>query len=321
MARSTASRKYQLTINNPIEHGFTHESIKQILSCFSGLEYFCMCDEEGKEGTLHTHVYVLFGNGVMFTTLQKRFYGAHIEPANGSNQENRDYIRKEGKWLEDDKHDTNLIDTFEESGELPPDKATGKKETAAIYEMVKNGASDFEILEAFPNAMNKLDKIERTRQTLLAEKWKSEFRPMHVTYLWGETGVGKTRSVVQEHGYENVFRVTNYAHPFDGYKGQPVIVFEEFRSSLPITEMLIYLDGHPVSLPCRYADKQACYTTVYIVTNIPLEKQYPQIQADNPETWAAFKRRIHKEKCMLPTVEGDFFDWTKELPEEGESLV
>ena len=30
--------------------------------------------------------------------LQRRFYGAHIEAVRGTHRENRDYIRKEGKW-------------------------------------------------------------------------------------------------------------------------------------------------------------------------------------------------------------------------------
>ena len=36
MAREKAFRKYQLTINNPTEHGFTHEVIKSTISSFSG---------------------------------------------------------------------------------------------------------------------------------------------------------------------------------------------------------------------------------------------------------------------------------------------
>lgn len=312
MARSQANRKYQLTINHPLEHGFHHEGIKQILSDFPSLEYWCMCDEVGREGTPHTHVYTVFKNAVMFHTLQKRFYGAHIEPANGSNQENRDYLRKEVKWAEDEKHETNLIETFEESGELPPDRAAGKKERAAIYKLVKNGASDFEILEEFPNAMTILDKVERTRQTIQAEQYKNDFRDMKITYLWGETGVGKTRSVMEEYGYSNVYRVTNYAHPFDTYKGQDVVIFEEFRSSLPISEMLVYLDGYPTMLPCRYADKQACFKQVYIITNIPLSKQYPNVQLEEPKTWEAFERRISDKKQAFPPVKAD---WTEDLPD------
>jgi len=42
-----------------------------------------------------------------------------------------------------------------------------------------------------------------------------------------------------------------------------------------------------------YNDKVACYTTAYIITNIPLYEQYPQIQQTQPEMWNAFLRRIH----------------------------
>ena len=91
----------------------------------------------------------------------------------------------------------------------------------------------------------------------------------------------------------NVFRITDYLHPFDLYKGQDVILFDEFRSSLKIQDMLNYLDGYPLELPCRYANKIACYTKVYLISNISLESQYMNIQLDSPETWDAFLRRIH----------------------------
>ena len=69
---------------------------------------------------------------------------------------------------------------------------------------------------------------------------------------------------------------------------------EEFRSSLKIQDMLNYLDGYPLKLPCRYANKIACYTKVYIITNISLSEQYESIQSEHLETWQAFKRRIKK---------------------------
>lgn len=117
------------------------------------------------------------------------------------------------------------------------------------------------------------------------------------------------------YGYSNVFRVTNYTNPFDSYKGQDIIIFEEFRSSLQITDMLNYLDGYPVLLKSRYNDKQACYTKVYLITNIPLEQQYPQIQLDSPKTWNAFRRRIHGVVCKMPTG-SNTLAWTDEPYEE-----
>ena len=112
------------------------------------------------------------------------------------------------------------------------------------------------------------------------------------------------------YGYSNVYQVTNYEHPFDTYKGQDVIIFEEFRSSLKIDDMLKYLDGYPLMLPCRYADKVACFTKVFIISNIPLKQQYPNIQVDNPETWAAFRRRIHSVEQMKRE-----FEWLPDDPD------
>ncbi len=177
--------------------------------------------------------------------------------------------------------------------------------------MVREGKNNAEILEAIPAAYSKLNYIEQARQTLLEARYKDSPRDVHVTYLWGDTGTGKTRGVMEKYGYSNVYQVTDYAHPFDNYKGQKVIIFEEFRSSLKIEDMLKYLDIYPLQLPCRYANKVACYTEVYILTNIPLDKQYTHVQQDSPKTWAAFQRRIHEVEFKgnpFPILEDDSFD-------------
>lgn len=293
MPRNPSSRKFQLTINNPLDHGFNHDRIRAILSEFPGTVYWCMCDEIGEQGTPHTHVYVTFKNSVMFDTLHRKFYGVHIEQAKGSHKENRDYVRKEGIWLNDAKHETSLIDTFEEFGELPADRSRGETQAEQIMQFVKDGRTNAEILKACPTAYSKLHYIEQARQTLLEERYKNEWRDLEVTYIWGETGSGKTRSVMETYGYPNVYRVTDYTHPFDSYKGQDVILFDEFRSSLTLADMLKYLEGYPIGLPSRYANKIACYTKVFLISNIPLERQYANVQVDEPESWNAFRRRIH----------------------------
>ena len=306
MARSKAYRKFQLTFNNPQEHGYTHEAIRNTLQDISSVIYWCMCDEEGS--TYHTHLYVAFENAKEFSMMQRRFYGAHIEGARGSHRENRDYIRKEGKLRDSEKSETNKPETFEESGELPEESDRRVKQSETILAMVENGATNAEIMRECPSAMLHLPRIEQARQTLLEETYRKAFRELKVEYIWGKTGVGKTRKVMELYGYENVFRVTNYAHPFDGYSGQDVIVFDEFRSSLPLSDILCYLDGYPLMLPCRYADRVACYTKVYILSNIPLEKQYPNVQLEEPASFDAFKRRLTSVyRMQAPLPNGELF--------------
>ena len=56
--KDTQSRKWQITINNPVEKGFTHESIRVILFSMKSVVYWCMSDEIGENETYHTHIYL-----------------------------------------------------------------------------------------------------------------------------------------------------------------------------------------------------------------------------------------------------------------------
>lgn len=265
-----------LVINNPLEKGITHDTIKEELQKIKPIVYYCMSDEiGGKEQTHHTHIYIICSSAVRFSTVKNRFNTAHLEIAKGTSSQNRDYVFKSGKWENDKKAGTKIPDTQEEWGELPAERQGARNDLADLYDMIKDGMSNYEIINESPEYLLLLDKVERTRQTIREEEFKTTFRKLEVTYIWGATNTGKTRSIMEHYGYENVFRVTNYMHGgFDNYHGQSVIVFEEFRSSLKIQDMLCYLDGYPVELPCRYVNKVACFTKVYILSNINLTEQY-----------------------------------------------
>lgn len=294
------SRKWLLTINNPVDKGYTHEFIKSQLSKIKSCVYWCMSDEIGLMGeTPHTHVYIACSSAVRFSTLHKKFEGAHFDVAKGTSQENRDYVFKSGKWANTEKEDTRVEGTQEEFGEIPVERQGKRNDLEDLYDMIKQGMTDYEILELCPQYMLNMDKIERCRQVVTEEKYKNEWRTLHVTYIYGETGSGKTRSVMEKYGYDKVYRVTDYEHPFDGYKGQAVLVFEEFRSNVRIGDMLNYLDGYPVELRCRYANKIACFTEVYIISNVSLRDQYTDIQRLQGETWKAFLRRIHDVEIFI----------------------
>ena len=64
--------------------------------------------------------------------------------------------------------------------------------------------------------------------------------------------------------------------------------------------MLNYLDVYPLTLPARYNNRTACYTKVYITSNLPLEEQYREIQRFQWETWRALLRRIQTIIEYLP---------------------
>ena len=294
MNENARSRKWQLTINNPLDHGFDHESIKEQLLKFKNLIYYCMCDETGEEGTFHTHVYFQCSEGAKFTTVKRRFPKAHLEYVKGTAQENRDYIRKEGKYLGTVKAETNHINTFEEYGELPVErKYQNSNEYADLLDMMKDGMSTYQIIEECPQYLLQLDKLERAILAIRKEKSKNEWRDVVTTYIWGPTGTGKTSYVMNMYGYSNVYRVTDYGHPFDGYNGEDIILFDEFHNSLNIHDMKKYLDGYPVEFPARYANKQAMFHRVFLTSQWDLKRQYMYEQREDELSWGALLRRIH----------------------------
>jgi hypothetical protein len=290
------SRKYQLTINNP-KMDFSHEKIKEIINnSFPSTVYFCMADEQGQ--TFHTHLYLLFSGGVRFSTIKRHFPTAHIEAARGSSLENREYIAKDGKH--GDKTDTKIEGSFEEWGVMPAERHGGICIEAEIIERIQDGANNAEILIEFPHFFRALRDVEYVRQTLKNEEYREKWRDLEVTYIWGQTGTGKTRFVMEGCGYSNVYAVNTYKHPFDGYAGENVILFDEFNSSFRIQDMNNYLDGYPLSLPARYSNKQACYERVFIISNLPLREQYTLEKNTQMEIWMAFVRRIHNVIIFMP---------------------
>lgn len=122
MNDKTRSRKWLLTFNNPEKFGFSHDNIKAALSTIKNLGYWCMCDEIGEEGTYHTHLFIYRKDALRFETIKKKFPTAHIDYCLGTTQDNRDYIRKEGKYKNTHKAETNLRNTFDEFGECPQEE-------------------------------------------------------------------------------------------------------------------------------------------------------------------------------------------------------
>ena len=290
------SRKWLLTINNPLDHGMTHDEIIDRAQKFNP-DYVCLADEIGASGTLHTHVYLYSSSPMRFGTVKKRFPTAHIDKATGTSKEIRDYVCKQGKWADTDKAKTSIEGTFKEFGELPDEATEKSPKYAKLLQCVKDGMTNQEILAIDPSFAFHLEHIDKLRQDIRFEKYLNENRFIKVHYLYGDSGTGKTRSIYEKHPAEEICRITHYPSrgnvQFDAYKGQSVLVFEEFHSEIPISMMLNLLDIYPLMLPARYHDRIACYLTVYITSNIPLEEQYKDIHKDKPETWNAFLRRIH----------------------------
>ena len=263
-----------------------------------------MADAIATTGTHHTHIFMFSPSPVRFSTIKARFPTAHIEKAYGSARTNRDYITKSGKWADTAKAETSVIGAFEEWGNLPAEKEEESPEMFALIQELREGKTIMDIVDENPKLAFRIRDIEILRQTILEEKYSAENRKLEVTYLYGASGTGKTWGIFAKHDPRSICRITDYGGKngvrFDAYHSQDVLVLEEFHSQIPISAMLNYLDIYPLTLPARYTDRVACYTTVYITSNIPLSEQYMDIQRYQLETWRAFLRRVQNVIEYLP---------------------
>jgi hypothetical protein len=275
------SRNWILTNNYKDEEPINDKELLEYIQNITGLVYTAFQLEQGENGTKHHQIYISFENAKSFDTIKKHFSKAHIEPVKGTPQQASDYCTKQ----------ETRISMAQIYGEIPQQ---GKRnDMKDIYQMITDGATRKDIREAYPSQyLRYKNKIESVIDELREEKFKNVFRQLEVRYLVDSPGVGKTRYIMEKYGYENVYRVSNYKNPFDSYNGEDVIIFEEFRSSLPIEQMLNFLDGYPLRLPARYNDKVACYTQVYIVSNWDYYQQYEKVRETHLTTAQALDRRI-----------------------------
>lgn len=293
MNDNSQTRKYNLTLNNPIKYGFTDEKIRETLESLVSVDYYCMCHEKGS--TEHVHIFLYARSPIRFRTIKRKFPTAHIERGRGTVQENRVYFQKTGKWENTEKAKTVVKDSFFEFGEIPVEASEKAPKQFELLQLIKNGESTMDIIKNNPQYAFKGKDIDLLRDIYLNDKFSRTNRNVTVTYIWGNTAVGKTRYIYDSFDAIDICRITNYRNGkvnFDAYHSQDVLVFDEYRSQIPISEMLSYLDNYPLRLPARYSDRTACFSKVYILSNISLQEQYPHIQVSEKETWSAFLRRF-----------------------------
>lgn len=246
-------------------------------------------------GTKHLQGYVYWTNAVTGKGAQKRLglsHGEfHAEAQRGTHAQASDYCKKEG----------NIAFVH---GDIPDPADRAESAWDYILLMIEDGKSDFEIMKAYPAHFARCKAGITAIRSELAFQKVGEFRDVQVTYIWGETGTGKTRSILESADHpSDVYKVVDYKHPFDNYRGQSIILFDEFRSSIRLEHMLNYIDGYIVELPCRYHNKVAMWDKVYIVSNIPMEEQFPSFQDYNAsigkkQSWDAWLRRIDAQVHM-----------------------
>jgi len=175
--------------------------------------------------------------------------------------------------------------------ENPDDKK--QTNTEKFFNRLHDNATNMELQKEFPTlyAQYGVDKIEKFRQDYVKEKYGNDDRDVKVTYVYGETRLGKTTFVRDRHDKKDICRVTNYkTGTFESYNAHKVLVLDEFTGKMDIDFINNLLDRLPLELPARYSNRTACFTDIYIISNLPMSELYKDAPT---EVRKAFVSRFH----------------------------
>ena len=281
------ARTWILTINNPEQNdGAFNEYCKSL----EHVKYFIFQRERGEQGTEHFQLYIEFSIGKRFETVKGYFPKAHIEKRNGTKTQARDYCSK---------RDTRAGDVYE-YGKFVEERT--RTDITDFLELVNTGADNMTLQKLYPALYTQfgVDKIERFRQDKLQHEYGGKMRDIKTTYVYGKTRLGKTTYVYDLHNLKDVCRVTNYkVGVFENYRAQKVLLLDEYIGQFDITFLNNLLDRLPIDLPARFANRTACFDTVYIVSNLPIAELYKDEQTKTPEVYRAFLERVHDVICFV----------------------
>lgn len=253
----------------------------------------CLCIIMQKEVCPETHRdhiqgYIEWKSRTTFEKAHRLIYGS----AKGDNNKTTAWIKKaEGSYEDNKKYCT------KQGGRDAFEKGVGKKkgqgsrtDLAVAAEMIKDGAGMREVAQEHPTTFIRNFKGLAAYQYVLTP---DRVDAPKLYYVFGESGVGKSRSIREFHTSEKVFTKTDDGKPWmDGLTPRhEVLVLDEFTGKTPIPEINRWCDYGPCQCEIKGGYVKLNVKFVYIVSNFSLEDVY---RNKAPQEYAPLIRRIRE---------------------------
>jgi hypothetical protein len=282
---SSKNRSWMLTI--PVE-GNPQEEVEEKLKNY----IYIGQQEKGRQtGYLHWQVYIENKTMIKFSTLKNKFPTAHLEVRHNSREACYEYCTKSDTAVSGTRICNGTINVVESK--------KPKVDVEMAVDLMKRGSSYEDVIVEYPSLAHYTKYLKEVYGIIQKRRFGRSERPVEAFYIYGEPGAGKTKYIYNKYGYDDVFVVSNWTHPFDSYENEKVLVLDEFYDSLPFEYLLKILEGYPLELDARYGSKWACYTKVFIVSNRELSDQYGHMVYKEPERMNSLYRRIKHNYDMI----------------------
>lgn len=296
-------RNYCFTINN-----YTEDEIQAFteIDC----KYVVYGKEKGdKCGTPHLQGFIAFDskrtiNGIKSNRkgneiCRAALFRARLEETYGTIEDAINYCKKgeqpKQEWEELKEKGANWgknADVYERG--IRPHQ--GKRyDLEKVYNECKEGKSVDQICWDNPGTYNLCYK---TLQTLEDIRLRNMRRTEQTQGIWifGESGSGKSKyAYTQEEPY--------YSYPYDGkwwdnYRGEPLVIIDEFRGGIAFSELLRMCDRNPNYQVCRRNRPAMPFVSKKVLITSPLRPEFVFTNLHFDDKWSQFYRRFKVYECV-----------------------
>lgn len=285
--------RWSWTLNNPTDQEKTHlmslTNSSTNGSKETGIVYIIIGQEKGSQGTVHLQGYTEFSSRMRMSQVKKLLGDRiHAERSIADATKNKEYCSKENNLLlEWGVPRPRRGHNAKEAGRARASQLDDRLGT--IKEILDEGGtledcweSDFAGMVRYGRGIYEYALMKRSQR-----------KPPKVTVLTGAAGTGKTRFV---YDHARIFYDDDiWSYPgagwFDGYIGQKVVLFDDYRGDIPIELFLKVLDRYPIRVPVKGGFRHWKPEVIFITSNESW-KQWYGLRLDRG-TEAALRRRFH----------------------------
>lgn len=281
------ARYWCFTLNNPSPGELDK------LTASAHLQYLVYQRERGESGTEHFQGYIQLTTQLLLSTLKKLVPRAHYAISKGTPVEARNYCMKE---------DTRIGETVE-LGEFQEIAQGNRSDLALVQLDLDRGMRQDEYASRhFATFVRYPKLVENYAAAKIRPRTGKEEIVVH--FYYGIPGSGKSRLAFltarlwgieqwKLHGGQRGFYVFDLKQWFDGYKGERVIVIDDFRgSSCTFTTFKRLLDRYPFQMAVKGS---SCHVaaTHFIITSNTLPDAWWKEEVTGPELSAIYRRITH----------------------------
>ncbi len=267
------SLRWCFTINNyhngEISTTGTSVMLEHVRSVLSNdkVRYAIFGKEVGEQGTPHLQGYISFKSQQRFSALKKAFPTAHLEVAQGNEQQNYEYCSKQGDYEEFGKRS--------ESGR--------RNDIHEATTMIKEGKSLKAVAEECSEVFVKYGRGLRDLKLILDSPYSHE--TVRGVWIWGPPGSGKSHAA-RDYDPDCFLKPQNKW--FDGYNGQKTILLDDLDTPTLGHYLKIWSDKYACTGETKGGTINLRHTKFIVTSNYTPDELWP----DDKLMCQAIKRRF-----------------------------